>query len=119
MSPDMNRYELATATSMLDRFEAAPHLLGEEADRLVQSILRCCGYVLTDSGFVENHEHGVDCYFIAPMDGHAQRVGVEVKSVAHKTGVHTVERALAVADGGQFDRSWIIARGGFTTEAER
>lgn len=113
----MNRYALATATSMLDRFEATPPLLGEEADQLVQSILRSCGYSVANSGFVENHEHGVDCYFIAPMDGHTQRVGVEVKSAVNKTGVETVERALAIAGNGHFNRSWIIARAGFTKEA--
>lgn len=115
----MNKYDLITAVSMLDRFEAEPPLLGGEADRLVLSVLRCCGYEVAESGFVENHERGVDYYFIAPMDGHDQRVGVEVKSATWRIGLDTVERALAIAEGGQFDRSWIIARGGFTPEAER
>jgi predicted RecB family endonuclease len=104
---------------MLGRFEADPPLLGEEADRLVQSILRCCGYAVADSGFVENHDRGVDCYFVAPIEGRHQRVGVEVKSTPRKTGVDAVARALAIAQRGEFDRSWIIARSGFTHEAER
>ena len=115
----MNKYALATAASMLGRLEAEPPLLGEEADRLVQSILRCCGYEVTESGFVENEESGVDCYFIAPMDGRKQRVGVEVKSMPRKVGADTVQRALTIARSGQFDRSWIIARSGFTRDAER
>lgn len=116
---NMDRDALATATSMIGRFEAEAPLIGQEADQLVQSILRCCGYSVAESGFGENYDPGVDCYFIAPMDGRTQRVGVEVKSIARKTGVDTVQRALAIAQGGLFDRSWIIARGGFTPEAER
>ena len=115
----MNKYALATATSMLSRFEAGPALLGQEADRLVQSILRCCGYSVTESGFAENHDRGVDCYFSAPMDGRTQRVGVEIKSMARQVGVDTVQRALAIAQAGQFDRSWIISRSGFTSRAEQ
>ena len=115
----MNRYALATASSMLGRLGADPPLIGEEADRLVKSILRCCGYEVIESGFVENHDGGVDCYFIAPLEGRKQRVGVEVKSLGTKIRLDTVQRALAIAEGGQFDRSWIIARGGFTQDALR
>lgn len=115
----MNKYAFATATSMLGRLEATAPLMGQEADQLVQSILRCCGYEVTESGFVENEDSGVDCYFIAPMDGRKQRIGVEVKSHSATIGVDTVTRALAIAEAGLFDRSWIISRTGFTPLAQQ
>jgi len=115
----MNTDALARAAAMLDRFEAEPSLSGEEADRLVRSILDCCGYQVAETGFAENDDKGVDCFFTALMEGRRQRVGVEVKSYSGPAQSRTVHHALALALAGEFDRSWIIARGGFTPDALR
>lgn len=114
-----NRYLWTSASTMLQRFEDAPTLLGEEADGLIQSILRACGHEVVESGFVENHEGGVDCWFTAPMNGRVQRIGVEVKYQATPVDLEAVRRALLISKEAAFDRTWVIARSGFAPAALR
>jgi restriction endonuclease Mrr len=115
----MNKTALSAALSMINQFEAASHLIGQEAERLVISILDCCGYAVTERGFAENQDGGVDCYFFAPIDGKPQRIGVDIRSWTRKIDARTVQKALDIAAGAQFDRSWIIARSGFTAQAQQ
>lgn len=114
-----NRQLWTSVSTMLQRFEGAPTLLGEEADGLIQSILRACGHEVVESGFVENHEGGVDCWFTAPMNGRVQRIGVEVKYQATPVDLEAVRRALLISKEAAFDRTWVNARSGFAPAALR
>lgn len=114
----MNPHAQSAALGMLDRFEAETGLLPQGAERLVVSILRACGHEVTQSGFVGS-DAGADCYFDTVLDGRKQRIGVEVKSISRPVAVQSVYQAHALADGGNFDRSWVVSRSGFSPEAVR
>lgn len=116
----MTNFDLcAKALGSLMRFEAAPTMRGDEAYELVRSILRACGHEILEKGFVENHDGGVDCYFITPMDGRTQRIGVEVKYSEAQVDEEAVRRALLISQRATFDRTWVIARSGFSAPAQR
>lgn len=105
------------AMTMLDRLESAKTLTPPDCERLVSDVLRACGHVVTDQGFVGT-EAGADCFVEAQIDGNRQRIAFEVKWSNKQADVEAVHQALRMRELGKFDRTMVIARAGFSQQAQ-
>jgi DNA-binding MarR family transcriptional regulator len=111
------RNQLARAQALLRRFEQEEQLLPQEAERLISEILKACGHEVTDQGFIEI-DTGVDCLFQTEIDGHRQRIAVQIKFTQRPLSVsQSIEQAARLKQHPMFDRAIVISRAGFTRAA--
>lgn len=104
------------AMAMLERLAGARTISPAESERLVSDIMRACGHIVTDQGFVGSGE-GADCFVDAVLDGRRQRLAFEVKWTDRQADVESVEQARRMRELGRFDRTMVISRAGFSQRA--
>lgn len=94
--------DISTASELIERFVRGQFSQPSEAEQLLVSVFKACGYPVFEKGFVDSDE-GVDCFIQTEMGGARQIIGVEVKAGTKPAGPESVGRAFKLKKTGPFN----------------